>query len=343
MEPATPTHDRTHEAALREQAQASIDVLGLAQELRGRGEPFAIVTVVRAVAPTSAVAGAQAIVQADGTLHGWIGGGCTKQVVVNAALEAIGRGTPRLVHIGNDAQAELAEVEIHRMPCASNGEVELFVHPYTPSPLLLLLGANPVADCARTFAQQVGFRVSTECKDAAPQIALVATQGEGDEEALQAALASTAGHVLLIASARKAQRLREHLREQGVSEQRLVQLEAPAGPNIGARTPAQIALAAVAGALAWWHSATRQAAPTQAPASAPVPGAAPAPGKAQRLADPVCGMLVDVAAARHTLDYGGVRFYFCCAGCRAAFERDPARYGAGRIGSRPAEQAGVLT
>ena len=338
-----PGDNRSDEALAQEQAPSCGQLLQLAQELCLRGESFAMVTVVRAVAPTSATAGAQAIVRADGSLAGWIGGGCTKQVVVDAALEAIRRGAPRLVHIGNDDQELVADVESHRMPCASNGEVELFLHPFTPAPLLLLLGRTPVAECARSFAQQVGFRVTTDGQGATPQLALVATQGDGDETALHVALTSTAQHVLLIASARKAQRMRETLLEQGISEQQLARLEAPAGPDIGARTPAQIALAAIAGALAWWQRA-------QAHAPAPVgslepSGAAPDPlsGGAQRFADPVCGMLVDATKARHVLDYEATRFYFCCEGCRAEFVRDPSRYVAGRSRTPHAVASGMLT
>ncbi|HXW66001.1 MAG TPA: XdhC family protein [Burkholderiaceae bacterium] len=325
------------------QAPTIGQLLQLAQELCLRGESFAMVTVVRAVAPSSATAGAQAIVRSDGTLYGWIGGGCTKQVVVDAALETIRRATPRLVHIGNDDQQIVADVESHRMPCASNGEVELFLHPFTPAPLLLVLGTTPVAQCARAFAQQVGFRVTEDCEGTMPQLALVATQGDGDEVALQAALASSAQHVLLIASARKAQRLREELSQQGIGEQQLARLEAPAGPDIGARTPAQIALAAVAGALAWW-----QRAPTRelAPASSLMPSCAVSnapPAGAQHFADPVCGMLIDVAKARHMLDYEGTRFYFCCEGCRLAFAREPARYVTGRAGVPQTFASGMLT
>lgn len=335
--------NRSEEALAQEQAPAFGQLLQLAQELCARGEPFAMVTVVRAVAPTSATAGAQAIVRADGTLHGWIGGGCTKQVVIDAALETIRRATPRLVHIGNDAQEIVADVESHRMPCASNGEVELFLHPVTPAPLLLVLGRTPVAQCARSFAQQVGFRVTADCDGTMPQLALVATQGDGDEQALRSALTSSAQRVLLIASARKAQRLREMLRAQGMDEQQLQRLEAPAGPDIGARTPAQVALAAVAGALAWWQRGRRQALEPASSLTACRAASDTASLGVQHFADPVCGMLVDAANARYTFDFEGTRFYFCCEGCRLAFVRDPAHYAAAHAGSPHTIASGMLT
>ncbi|SPE27519.1 aerobic carbon monoxide dehydrogenase, CoxF accessory protein [Burkholderiales bacterium] len=304
------------------------ELLQLAQELLRRGEAYAMVTVVRAVAPSSAFAGAQALVRSDGSLHGWIGGGCAKQVVIQAALEAIGVGAPRLVRIGNESEVLATDVESHPMPCASNGTIELFIHPFPDAPLLQVLGSTPVAACARVFAQQLGLRVSSQTQGIHPQVALVATQGEGDEPALEAALAGTAQRVLMIASARKAQRLRETLRQRGVSEE--AALEAPAGPDIGARTPAEIALAAVAGVVAWWRTAGRQAVPARPQAT---PAAAPG---ATTAVDPVCGMLVDPAHSQHSLEYEGVRWHFCCAGCQAAFAREPARYAASRASARHA-------
>ena len=184
------------------------DLLDYAQMLNRRGERYAFVTVVRITPPTSAYVGAQAIVLADGSLKGSLGGGCAKEVVAAAALEAIRSGAAKLVLISNASpDAVDSAVERHAMRCASNGEIELFIQPHAPSPLLLVLGTTPAAVQARVFAEQCGFRVSdcAQGADAAQvDLALVATQGEGDEDALHAALACSARHVLLIASRRKA-------------------------------------------------------------------------------------------------------------------------------------------
>ena len=303
------------------------DLLGLAQTLNQRGERYAMVTVVRTTPPTSAYVGAQAIVLADGSLMGSVGGGCAKEVVTAAALEAMRSGSARLVLISNASDEGLpAEVQKHPMRCASNGEIELFIHPHTPAPLLLVLGGTPAAVQARSFAGQCGFRVTDQAQgeDAAQiAIALVATQGEGDEEALEAALASSARDVLLVASRRKAERLVEAMRQRGVSEARLAAIQAPAGPDIGAHSPAHIALAAVAGAVACW-----QKAPLHAPQR-------PAAGRPAYL-NPVCGIEVDPDSALHVVAYGGQNFYFCCDGCKLEFERDRAKYAAIQAARRPA-------
>lgn len=299
------------------------DLLATAQALHQRGEAYAMVTVVRITPPTSAYVGAQALVLADGSLHGSVGGGCAREVVVGAALEAMRSGAAKLVLISNAASGSL--VEQHAMRCASNGEIELFIHPHAPPPLLLVLGETPCAQQARLFAAQCGFRVTDRAEGVEAgrvAIALVATQGEADEDALAAALASGARHVLLVASRRKAERLRAEMRLRGFDEQRLAVIQAPAGPDIGAHGPAHIALAAVAGAVACWQKAP---APEPAPATA---AAAPA-----AYVNPVCGARVVPSEALHAVAWQGQQFYFCCDGCKLEFERDPARYAAIQAGT----------
>jgi xanthine dehydrogenase accessory factor len=301
------------------------ELLQLAQQLNLALESYAMVTVVRVTPPSSASPGAQAIVRADGSLHGWIGGGCAKFAVVSAALEAMRLGVPKLVLISNESAEPGAGVELHRMPCASNGEIELFIHPHAAAPLLLVLGATAVAVAARGFAEGAGFRVTDAPGDAA-QIALVATQGDGDEAALEAALSGPAARVLLIASARKAAKLRDAMRLRGITEDRLAALEAPAGPDIGATTPMEIALAAVAGAVAWLRNAPRKAA---AQSIRPSPAAASAkPDAASGYMNPVCGIVVDPRSARYVVDYAGAKFYFCCDGCKVTFDAEPDKYAA---------------
>src|SRR5208282_6887319 len=204
------------------------ELLDLARELNRRREPYALITVVRAVAPTSAYLGAQALVLADGTLHGWIGGGCAKDVVIGAALGAIKKGEPKLVRISNDRIQAEDDVEQYTMSCASNGTIELFVQPYSAHSALCVLGNTPAADEARFLAERLRIRLA-DTPDEAP-VVLVATQGQGDEEALERALRSQASNVLMIASRRKAERLRAAMRMRGIAETRLARLLAPAGP-----------------------------------------------------------------------------------------------------------------
>jgi xanthine dehydrogenase accessory factor len=279
----------------------------LARELNGRGEAYALVTVVRAVAPTSAYLGAQAIVLADGTLHGWIGGGCAKSVVIGAAQSAIGNGEPKLVRISNERIYPEEDVEHYALSCASNGSIELFIQPYSVRSALCVLGSTPAADEARFLAQRLRIRL-TDTPAEAP-VVLVATQGQGDEEALEAALRSPAKQVLMIASRRKAEKLRAVMRLRGIGESQLARLQAPAGPDAGAKTPGEIALVAIVGVLALLRGRCQVAVEA-------------------KFINPVCGMAVSTANPMHIENYEGLSYYFCCDGCRTTFQQDPAKYAA---------------
>ncbi len=310
------------------------ELLELARELNDRHEPYALVTVVRAVAPTSAYLGAQAIVLPDGSLHGWIGGGCAKDVVIGAAQSAIAAGEPKLVRISNDRIQTEDGVEQHAMSCASNGTIEIFIQPYSARSALCVLGSTPAADEARFLADRLRIRL-TEAPDEAP-VVLVATQGQGDEEALERALRSRATHVLMIASRRKAERLRAVMRMRGIGDDQLARLSAPAGPDAGAKTPGEIALVAIVGVLAILRG--REPAPALRPAeteTAPAPvlaspmasrGADAAAG--EKFVNPVCGIAVDTMAPKHVEMYEGVAYYFCCDCCLTTFRQQPAKYAA---------------
>jgi xanthine dehydrogenase accessory factor len=312
------------------------EILELARELNGRHAPYALVTVVRAVAPTSAYLGAQAIVLADGTLHGWIGGGCAKDVVIGAARSAIGSGEPKLVRISNDRIQADDDVEQHTMSCASNGTIELFIQPYSTKSALCVLGRTPAADEARFLAERLRIRLA-DTPDEAP-VVLVATQGQGDEDALERALRSPADHVLMIASRRKADRLREVMRMRGIDEVRLARLCAPAGPDAGAKTPGEIALVSIVGVLSILRGRAEQPDAPQSRVAAraalpvsPPPQAHSEPGATQpgaKFVNPVCGIAVDTAAPKHVENYEGIAYYFCCDGCWTAFREAPAKFAA---------------
>ncbi|WP_168794054.1 XdhC family protein [Paraburkholderia aromaticivorans] len=334
-------------------------LLQLEQRLIEAARPFAVVTVIRAAPPTSAWVGAQALVDGDGALHGWIGGGCSRAIVIEAARQTMRAGQPKRVRISNEPGRPEADVEAHAMPCASNGVLELFIQPTLPAPAVLVLGSTPTALEACVLAQRMGLRVCAAANVTAPlaalglsrimqgfdsaafdqiepQLILVATQGDSDEAALEAALRSSADAVLLVASQRKADRLRDAMLLRGIAPARLAALHSPAGPHIHAHTPQEIALGAVAGLVALrrelelaaaaaadaGHCVEGEAVPALPPCETPASIDAPA----ARYTNPVCGMAVEIASARHVLDYGGERVYFCCDGCKLEFERAPDKY-----------------
>lgn len=313
------------------------DLLALAHELARRGEPFATATVVRAVRPTSAKPGARALVRMDGTLRGWVGGSCAEPAVVREALRALRDGQPRLIALvgeGSPAQAREGMVE-YAMSCHSGGTLEIYIEPVLAAPRVILIGQGPVIATLARLADAVALAVTVAAlEDAARELAglhvgartcvVVATHGAADEDALEHALRSDAGYVSLVASRRRAAAVIEVLRERGVPEERLGRLRAPAGLDIGAVTPQEIA----ASILAEIVQVLRTGA-----GGPPAPAASSGHAEPTAVTDPVCGMSVEPATARFRSEVDGRVYHFCCAGCKRAFDDDPARYarsGAGR-------------
>jgi len=303
----------------------SQELLQLAQALSERDEPYAMVTVVRVAPPSSAYVGAQAIVRADGALSGWVGGGCAKEVVIAAARESIDSGESKLLRITNDGAIADEGVERHAMACASNGTIELFIQPYSTRLSLCVVGDTPAADDARYFARRLGIRLVDAPGMAA--VVLIATQGSGDAEALESALASPARHVLMIASPRKAEKLRELMRTRGIDKARLARLQAPAGPDAGAKTPGEIALVAMTGVLAALRGrAASDGVRDDAASVAAAPASAQSAAAPGTFINPVCGMAVSTVTPMHVETYEGEKYYFCCDGCLATFRGNPAKY-----------------
>ena len=298
------------------------DVLGLALELRHVGEAFALATVVRCERPTSAKPGAKALIRADGTVVGWVGGACAEPVVVREALAALRDGQPRflgLVGDGGQGPGRTEGMLSYAMSCHSGGTLEIYVEPYLPKPRLVLVGHGPVVETLAALGRAVEFDVAViSAADAVasgvftPRTSVVvATHGDFDEDALAGALASEAGYVSLVASRKRATAVVDTLRRRGLSPDRIGRLKAPAGLDIGAVTPAEIAVSILAEIV----QARAGDKTTLAASSTPV-----------EATDPVCGMLVDVSTARYRTETAAGTVYFCCARCQELFEADPARY-----------------
>lgn len=244
------------------------DILDLIACLRDRGEAFAIATVVRTVAATAAKAGAKAVIHPDGTISGgWIGGGCARGAVLRSAHEAMADGTARLVSV---RPADVLEadglspgetrdgVRFARSACPSRGTMDVFVEPVLPRPVLALWGATPVAEALADLAPRFGFAIALAGDGPAPAAAyaVVATQGRGDAAALAAALATRAGYTAFVGSRAKTAALSARLRAEGHDPDRLI---APAGLDIGAISPEEIALSILAQMVAHRRHGQRHA------------------------------------------------------------------------------------
>jgi xanthine dehydrogenase accessory factor len=254
------------------------DVLDIVATRKSIGEPFALATVVRTVAATAAKAGAKAVILPDGTIsEGWIGGGCARAAVLKAAKDALADGKSRLVSVqpedaltglGHKPGEEQGGVRFAKNMCPSQGTMDIFVEPVLPRPQVVICGSSPVAIAIADLARRSGFAV-TICAPAAEQPAfaeadrriegyalpvdeaaaryiVVSTQGRGDEAALLAALAADADYVAFVGSRKKAEVLKAALAKRGVTADRLATLKAPAGLDLGAITPDEIAISILA-------------------------------------------------------------------------------------------------
>ena len=279
-----------------------------AGRLAAEGTPFVLATVVSVRRPASARRGDRGIVTADGRLVGWVGGACSEPAVVREALHALAEGTARLLRICPPGSSEGEEgVVVAESSCASEGTVEVLIEPQLPQPLLAVVGDSPAAVTLRELVAAIGWRVTADL-DAGAEAIVVATMGRGDTEALDAALATPAGYVGLVASARRARVELAALRERGLDEATLARVRSPAGLDLGPLTQPEIAVAVLAELVAWHHD------------RGPL-GELPV-----EAVDPVCGMTVAVGADTPSAEHEGSTYWFCCPGCRGRFARNPAKY-----------------
>lgn len=294
------------------------DWIERAARLHAAEQAFALVTVLRAQAPTSAKAGDKALVTADGQIHGWIGGGCAQPAVVKTVRQALDSGQPQTIRIApTDEAAErtLGDVLEFGMACHSGGTLELFIDPVLPAPQLVVFGDSPVARALTGLAPRVGLQavlvaegaqasdfpeaarvVGSDCSEtvsaavAPGGLVVVATQGRRDLPALRTALALQPRHLWFVASERKAGVLRESLIGAGEDPARVAAIVAPAGEPIGAQTPEEIALAVLATVIA----ARR--------------------GRPARAAAPVANAPTEKPAQKFKLDLPPMEMSSCCGG-----------------------------
>ena len=290
-----------------------------ASKLHAADQPFVVATVVRCERPTSGKPGDHAIISADGNISGWIGGGCAQPVVIKEALKAMQDGNPRLIRVSPTGGAEPADgITGYTMMCHSGGTLDIFIEPVLPKPHLLIFGRSPVAKTLAALAKVLSYRVSVDAEDpiktTADTAIIVATQGEDDEGALEHALKMEASYLAFVASTKKWDAVAAYLREKGFSEETLKRVKVPAGLDIGAGSPAEIAVSILAEII----QTRRKSKPAEVP-KIPVMGSAQAK-------DPVCGMTVDKASAKYITQHAGQKYYFCCAPCKTKFEKNPQQF-----------------
>ena len=305
-----------------------LSVLEQASALTRAGEPFALATVVWRQGPSSSQQGSRAIITAAGKLHGWIGGACAEPAVMREAREVISSGVPRLLLLGEPGQfggTVPDGMRVVPISCQSEGALEVYVEPVVPAPHLVIVGRSPMAQALDSMASALGWRTTlvageefTAADADERSMVVVATQGHGDEEALEQAVQARPGYLGLVGSRRRGTAVLGYLAERGLDSEQLDRVRVPAGLDLGRTTHQEIAVAILAelvqlrasgGLAAWRPPAARE--PDEPPAEA---------------VDPVCGMTVAADSSGRPLTHDGQTYYFCSARCRREFETDPAAH-----------------
>jgi xanthine dehydrogenase accessory factor len=283
-------------------------------ELTRSRVPFVHATVVRAQAPSSAHAGDRAIVLADGSIEGFVGGQCATGSVRTAALGALETGEGVLLRVlpdagdGADSFPATPGASIVVNPCLSGGAMEIYLEPLLPSPSLYLVGSSPTAEAVAALAPVLGFvveRAGAGAQPAGAVAAVVSSHGGDEAGAVRAALDAGIGFVGLVCSRTRGEALLEEL---DLPEQELRKVFTHVGLDIGARTAPEIALSIMAAVV----RSIRLEGLVAAPASA-------TPARPRQAVDPVCGMTVTVANDTPHVSWDGTDHWFCMPACRDAF------------------------
>jgi xanthine dehydrogenase accessory factor len=340
-----------------ERALDGWEVIEKAGELARHGDEFALATVVWRQAPSSGQQGSRAIITAGGELFGWIGGACAEPVVVREAQRVIRERVARLLLLGTSEQFGDAlpdGMTVIPIACQSEGALEIYVEPVVPTVKLMVVGRSPMAHALAEMAGSLGWQ--SQVVDGrefltvpvdARTIVVVATQGHGDEEAVEHAVTAAPAFVGLVASHRRGEAVLGYLEDRGMPRDQLDRVHVPVGLDLGHTSHREIAVSILAelvqlraaGAIgsagasamdtasagsAGTESAGTESAGTESAGTESAGTAGPA--LAAEAVDPVCGMTVAADAGNHPFEHEGVTYYFCCVGCHTRFRKDPSAY-----------------
>jgi xanthine dehydrogenase accessory factor len=315
-----------------------LGVLERMGELARSGQAFALATVVWRQGPSSSKQGSRAIITADGQLDGWIGGACAEPVVIREAKQVMADGHARLLLLGSPDQFGGAVPEgmtVVPISCQSEGALEIYIEPVLPVPHLVIVGSSPMANTLAQLARALDWSTDlvsppdfTAAGASQPRadersMVIVATQGHGDEDMVERAVAMRPAYLGLVASRRRGEAVLGYLAERGVPKDQLDRVHAPAGLDLGKTTHEEMAVAILA------ELVQLRASGALADVPAPRAGHGRQPKIELKLAeavDPVCGMTVMASAASMPAEHDGITYYFCCAGCRQKFSENPDAY-----------------
>ncbi|MEY3147148.1 MAG: hypothetical protein RJB05_967 [Armatimonadota bacterium] len=292
-------------------------VLSKAVELAKLGEDFVLATVVWRQGPSSGQHGSRAIVMASGEIHGWIGGACAEPVLLREAQRALADRKPRLLMLGESEQlGAIAEgITQIAISCQSDGALQIYLEPVQITPHLVVVGRSPMAHTLHDLAVSLDWRAEiidgTDFSSAdfdARSLVVIATQGHGDEELTEVAIAGKPAYVGLVASRRRGEAVLGYLADKGIAQDLLENVRVPAGLDLGHTNHREMAVAVLA------QLVQLRAAGKIVTSSAMT---------TKLVVDPICGMTVNADRTSQAVEFNGVTYFFCCSGCRDTFAKDP--------------------
>jgi xanthine dehydrogenase accessory factor len=308
--------------------------------LRKKNEPFALAMVVRRDAPSSGKVGDKAVINKHGEMIGWVGGGCVKGILIKEAEDAMRTGKARLVKIGKSLTTLKQDgVMEYKMTCQS-----VFIEPILPKPHIVVIGKSAIAKALVKMAAVAGYRITGVAQDAdlttfekvdelITQVKLtnvkttvatcivVVTQGEGDEKALTEALQKDYAYLGFVASKKKMISVAAYLESSGFDKKKIETITSPAGIDINAKQPEEVAISILAQIIQAQNSATAPGIFQQYETTKEDGGKAPV-----YYINPVCGVPVDMNNPKHLVEYKNEKIYFCCDGCKVKFDAEPEKY-----------------
>lgn len=303
-------------------------ILEIAVDLAKKGEEFVMATVVWRDAPSSGKQGARAIITATGKVFGFIGGACAEPVLLREASEALAKREPRLLLLGPGAEQDKYGGHVPNgmtvvpISCQSDGALQIFIEPILSVPHLVVIGRSPMAHTLVQLAQSLDWRVElvdgsefTSASANYKSIVVVATQGHGDEEVLETALAINPAYIGVVGSKKRGEHLIGYLKDRGFTQEKLQRIRVPIGLDLGKTTHREVAVAVLAELVKMRSSGELSVETSVQVASAETTSI-----------DPVCQMTVTANEKSRPFSYQGQTYYFCCPGCRATFEKEPAKY-----------------
>lgn len=317
------------------------EFLQKAKKLNEGKEAYATAIIVRRKIPSSGKPGDKAIITKDGQIHGWIGGGCTRGIVLKESLLAIQEGKPRLISISPDANASSSSYsKMYKMTCQSGGEVDVYIEPVLPKPHIIIFGTSHIAMALCRISKAMSYQVSCVVQDTdknlfpeADQLinisefktdealenshVIVCTQGDGDAEALYKAIELKQDYLAFVASHKKANAIFKDLRNMGLTFDQLKTIKTPAGLDINAKLPEEVAISILAQIIEDFRSKNSENHSKDGQIEIP---------NEDFYMNPVCKIPIQKSTAKHVIDYQGEQVYFCCDGCKVSFEKSPESY-----------------